>query len=395
MKKASLYILISLWGMMQLPAQSTMQAILIEVENNNKTLKAARQSADLQKIDARTGIYLPNPSVEYERLWGNRASDNTIENELTVAQEFDFPTAYVQRNKIVSLKDGQAESQYKAARQNVLLEVKQLCIQMVYLNKAKAILDERLKNAEELNRSYQKRLETGDANVLETNKIALELLNVEAEQRMNDSERRNCLIKLKELNGDADVVFTDKAYIDVDPMSINMQAILQKSIETNPELKTLEQQKAIAERSVSLAKSLGLPKFNLGYKMSFSGPEKFYGFVAGLSIPLWENKNTVKRAKTEATLTGMEIDNTRLIQTNEIRQLYDKMLVLRESMRKFSLLLSNQNNEELLKKALSLGQISLLEYLTESNFLYQSVENFLQTEKDYHTTLAELLKAEL
>ena len=397
MKRLNIYILI-LFLLIVLgttSAQTTIQKVLSEIENNNKTLKTAKQSADLQKIDVRTGIYLSNPSVEYERTWGNRETNHAIENELKIVQEFDFPTAYSQRNKIVGLKSTQADAQYQMVRQEILLEAKQLCIQVVYLNKAKIILDERLKNAEELDKSYKKRLETGDANILETNKIALELLNVKTEQRLNDSERRNCLIKLKEINGEADIVFTDRTYQEIDPANFNFEAILQKSIETNPELQNLEQQKQIAEKSVSLAKSMALPKISMGYITNFSGQERFNGFHAGISIPLWENKNTVKRAKTEANITGMEIDNTRLIQTNKLQQLYDKMLVLKESVREFKLLLTGQNNEQLLKKALSSGQISLLEYLTELNFLYQSTGNFLQTERDYYSTVAELTKADL
>ncbi|NDW17711.1 TolC family protein [Dysgonomonas sp. 216] len=394
MKHLILYISITILGIGNILAQSSIEDVLTNIEQNNKMLISARQSSELQKIDARTGIYLPNPNVEYERLWGNRASDNTIENELTVAQEFDFPTAYFQRNKIVNLKTDQANIQYRAARQNILLEAKQLCISLIYYNKVKEILEKRLNNAESLNLSYRKRLETGDANLLETNKIALELLNVQTEYRTNEAERSNLLKKLTEMNGGTNIVFTQTVY----PLSeelINLEQIAQKRLEANPELKSLEHQKMIAQRSVSLAKSLALPKFNLGYKMSFSGSERFYGFVAGLSIPLWENKNTVKRAKAEMVLTEMEIDNTQLMQRSEVNQLFDKAMALKKSCDDFKNLLSAQNNEQLLSKALNLGQISLLEYLTEINFLYQSTENYLQTEKDYHSTIAELLKTDL
>ena len=48
--------------------------------------------------------------------------------------------------------------------------------------------------------SYKKRLETGDANVLETNKINLELLNVRTEFRTNQTALDNAWKSLLALN---------------------------------------------------------------------------------------------------------------------------------------------------------------------------------------------------
>ena len=172
-------------------AQVNMVEVLKSVEMNNKTLKAAKQSANVQKIDAKTGIYPSDISVDYEYLYGNKASNNQRESELSIVQGFDFPTAYFQKNKIANLKANQADIQYKVVRQNILLTAKIICIELTYLNKAKAILDLRLKNAEKLNISYIKRLETGDANILEVNKIALELLNIQNESRINNVEIEN------------------------------------------------------------------------------------------------------------------------------------------------------------------------------------------------------------
>ena len=73
------------------------------------------------------------------------------------------------------------------------------------LQRQQALLDERLKNAEELSAMYTRRLETGDANALETNKINLELLNVRTEARMNQTALNNKLKELLVLNGHRDV----------------------------------------------------------------------------------------------------------------------------------------------------------------------------------------------
>jgi len=53
------------------------------------------------------------------------------------------------------------------------------------------------------------------------------------------------------------------------------------------------------------------------------------------------------------------------------------------------------NNSSLLKKALDLGELTTIQYFTELNFYTQSLMNYLQTERDYHETIAELYKYQL
>lgn len=49
------------------------------------------------------------------------------------------------------------------------------------------------------------------------------------------------------------------------------------------------------------------------------------------------------------------------------------------------------NSQELLKKALDAGQISLLEYLTEVTLYYEAVDLQNAAERDYRLALSELL----
>lgn len=52
-------------------AQKSADDILIQIEKNNTTLLALRKKADAQKIGNKTGIYLQNPELEFNYLWGN------------------------------------------------------------------------------------------------------------------------------------------------------------------------------------------------------------------------------------------------------------------------------------------------------------------------------------
>jgi outer membrane protein TolC len=97
----------------------------------------------------------------------------------------------MQRNKLSKQKGENYDRQGEEVRQQILLQAKEACLDLIFLNQQKNLLDIRRKSAEQLAALYQQRLEQGDANILETNKIELELLNVRNEVRMNEAARVN------------------------------------------------------------------------------------------------------------------------------------------------------------------------------------------------------------
>ncbi|MDD3969567.1 MAG: transporter, partial [Proteiniphilum sp.] len=117
-------------------AQHPYDRVLESVESNNNTLKALREQAATEKITNRTGIYLPDPEVEFHHLWG---SPQAIGNrtDFSVTQSFDFPTAYGHRREIADLQDRNAALTYQSERIGILLEANQMTIGMIYLNARK------------------------------------------------------------------------------------------------------------------------------------------------------------------------------------------------------------------------------------------------------------------
>ena len=147
MNKYTLYLSILLFPLsLGVRAQGHIDKVLKSVEENNKSLSANRKLTETQQLEARTGNYLSNPSVELEKTWAE-GKDPGSDYSLTVAQSIDFPTAYARRNKLADLKATAYSYQYAAFRQQLLLSAKQQCIEIIYLRKQKALLDERVENA--------------------------------------------------------------------------------------------------------------------------------------------------------------------------------------------------------------------------------------------------------
>ena len=186
---------------MGMRAQETgIDSVLRQIEANNKELQANAQLISSQKLESRTENNLPDPTLSYAHLWDSKNSDETV-GEMVVSQSFDFPTLYITRGKMNRLKTGALDAQAATMRQQILLQAKEVCLDIIMLQHQQELLDTRLKNAEELAAMYAKRLATGDANALETNKINLELLNVRTESRMNSTALNNKIKELLVLNG--------------------------------------------------------------------------------------------------------------------------------------------------------------------------------------------------
>lgn len=374
-------------------AQSGISDVLKSIENNNKALQAGQRLNESQKLEARTGNYLPNPTVELNQLWADRSAGGNA-NELAVIQSFDFPTVYFNKNKLAKLKSSASDYQYAATRQQILLKAQQICQEIIYLRKQKHLLDERLKNAERLEALYNQRFASGDANQLELNKIQLEKINANNASRRNQSALRSQLEQLQALNGGVPIEFGEDEFIST-PVLPEFSQLEATYLDADPTLKSLEGESESARREIKVSRALTLPKFDIGYRRNGGSDQTMNGFRIGMSIPLWENKNTVKRAKAQAEYTALNVeDNTQTLKAT-LKELYLQAQSLQLSKEEYARTLANQRSEELLNKSLEAGQISMIDYFVEITILYDSIQNYLEVEKEYHNLLAQLLQYSL
>ena len=395
MKTYKLYILgLMLLGTLTTRAQNSIDQVLKSIETNNKSLQANTKMTDAQKLEAQTGKFLANPSVEWEQMWGNRNNPGS-EYTLTVKQSLDFPTTYSNKNKLANLKANTIGFQSAAYRQQLLLNAKQTCIEIIYLRKQKSLLDERLANAETMFALYKKRFESGDANQLELNKIQLELLNAQNQSRLNKAALTAAEEQLRNLNGGKPITFDATDYPTGEEL-INFDQLQAAFMDADPNLKSLTGDQEIANREVKLSRSLTLPKFDVGYKRNAAKDHvASNGFMVGVSIPLFENKNTVKKAKAQAEFATASLEDNRLNLKTNLQQLYQQAEALQISRADYAKVLEQQRNIELLNKALNAGQLSVIDYFTELSTIYDSHQSYLDVEKEYHSILAQLYQYKL
>ena len=388
------YISILLCCAMWASAQTSIEEVLRSVAANNPELRANGQLIQSRKLEARLDNNLPDPSVSYSHQFGNREGMG-FQGELVASQSFDFPTVYARKHQLSKAKSVALDREGNAFRQDLLLQAKVLCLDLVFLNQQRALLDERLRNAEQLATLFATRLERGDANILETNKIQLELLNVKTEARANETARQAKLRELAILNGGEAVAFDDTTYRTESEL-LPYAVLSEEVMAADSRLNLLRGEQLTASRQLKVNQAKRLPGFELGYRMnSATGGARFNGFLVGISIPLFSNRNYIKQARAQQLYTELQLESTTRTVENSLRQDYEEALMLRNSMQEYAQLLESQNSLALLNKAIQAGQISMIAYFVDATAYYQSVENYLRLQYQYQTVLARLYKHRL
>ncbi|MDR0973411.1 MAG: TolC family protein, partial [Prevotellaceae bacterium] len=124
-------------------AQSTdpITNVLLQIADHNPEVREARLAAEAAKQESGAGNNLADPTVSYTRQWGKpEGATSEVITELEVLQSFDFPTAYIQRNKLHNLQKTVFDSEAEAVRQRVLLQAKELCIDIIALRQTQVLL---------------------------------------------------------------------------------------------------------------------------------------------------------------------------------------------------------------------------------------------------------------
>ncbi len=390
MKKYILGGFILLLFSWSLSAQNSPDQLLDQIEQNNSSLAAYRKAMDAEKVANRTGLTLPDPEVEFNYLWSN-PSELGKRTDFSVMQSFDFPTAYAYRKQIAGMKNEQVELEYLRMRKEIRAEARLLLTDLHYHQQLSELLEEREAEAQQLTHAYKVRLDAGEVSILEYNKAAMNLLNSTKALEKNHIEQNACYSDLIRLNG-GHQIDAKKMVLPIEPLSTDFESWFELAEAGNPMLQWLHQEINIRNSEQKLARANALPKLHAGYMSEKLVGEHFQGISMGVTIPLWENRNKVKQARAESE-AALEMQNDAQWQFyNEMKRLHAKAHSLQQSLNDYRKQLSQVSNKALLQKALEKGEISLVEYLLELTLYYDSVDNILEIEKEYHETVAELKK---
>ena len=366
--------------------------ILLQIEANNKTIQAESQQLQAADTEIRTQNNLEDPAIEYSPFFAKKEK-GIVSSELVVRQGFDFPTLYFMRRKSGDAQRMALQKKYEGVRREVLLEAKNLCLDMIRLNQEAELLDARKKGAEHLLKIYVQRLEEGDATRIEVNKIKMERMNVQTEVAQNVAAHRAALQQLLALNGNMPLNFAEKEYPEVEETG-SYDMLYDEIVSTDAALQEANANASAAMGEITVNRHQWLPKLELAYRRNTSFSESNNGFLIGGSIPLFSNRKKVKIAKFKASSAQLQLDNLRLQIEAEVQSKYNEMVQLREALEVYDVELMKATLA-LLDEAVESGEMSLTEYYVEADNVYKNYQSYVNLNYQYQRLLSEIYKNRL
>ncbi len=395
MRTTKLFLIIAL-VFCQFPlllSQSSIDNVLMAVEENNLKLKALREFTNARKIENKTGISLSDPDIDFGYLWGS-PGEVGHRKDISAMQSFDIATVFGYKSRLANDRNISLELQFKAERIKILLDAKMLCLDLIYYNSMIREVSLRLSHIQSIADVYERRLESGDVSWLEYNKAKFNLVNFQAELLLLENERKALLAELKRYNGGEDIELEDDHFEPVSlPTSFDDWYI--HAGQKDPVIAYIKQEVEVSKRLLNLNRISNLPEFSAGYLSEKVTGEHFQGVQVGLTIPLWANKNRISQAKASILAAEANQADGVLQFYNELNKQYERASRLWEINQKYLDLLDTTYSIGLLKKALDEGEISLLDYLTELQMYYEAVNIALKTERDYQKAVADLMSVDL
>jgi len=370
--------------------QSSIDSVIASVLKNNKSIQANFQYLDSRKLFNKTQIFPDNPRVEYDYLKGSPENAGN-QTEITVSQSFDFPTVYGKKRQLSDLQSSQAELQFISSRQDVLMETKMVCIELVYRNKLQKEYEAQLANMATILKNFEIKLDKGNGNILEVNKARLQLIAFKGEYLQNASVINQLNVKLVSLNGGIAIEFSDTVYFIL-PSIPPFDELESQNQAADPRRKSLEQERVVAQKEIELSRALAFPKFEAGYHYQGILGQKYNGIHTGISIPLWENNNKVKLQKSNFAFTELIMQDHKTDQYFKFKQLYNEYQNLKIILSEYQNTLFSLNTYYLLNKALDSGSMTSTEYFTEINYYADAFNSYLKVEKAYYEAIAKLYK---
>ncbi len=366
----------------------TLMKLVLE---QNRELKVAREAYQVAVIEAGTGNTPSDPEVEFGYLYG-KPIELGHRVDFGIKQQLDFPTTYIHRSRVKKILSSRAELEYVLVRQEVLLRARQLWIEQIHLNQLQGLLSERVDRAQTIQMHVQHMLDAGEVGALEFNQSHLLVASLEGELDEVRSQLEHNRLALLEITGGVNVEIQDTLF----PRALEMNPdSLLEAYRMGPHAQLHTQSLHLKEESKNLAVSQHLPKLSAGYFSESVTDEAFRGFRLGITVPLWENANTVKQAHAEVAHAEAELDQYNSQQEKEIRQKLNKLETLHLRMNKLEEALDSVNSPGLLTSAMENGEISLSEYFYMSDFYFRNQQQLLRYKRDLLVQEADLLKVYL
>ena len=149
-----------------------------------------------------------------------------------------------------------------------------------------------------------------------------------------------------------------------------------------------------SEQDVKLNRQAWLPKIDIGYRRNTDGSDASNGFLVGATFPIFSSKGKLKAAKARQESDRLKLENARATAESAIKAKIGELKQLRRIAEAYDTTLMHQTLE-LLMKAVEQGEMTITDYYTQADGVYQSLLAQIDIERQLQGVAADIRKDEL
>lgn len=378
---------VSLFGV---NAMASEQALLEQISRNNKDIIHAQMNTEGEMLSARSENNLPDPELELEYM-ANPA--NSL--EMVVSETVEWPGIYVSRRKELSYRMTAMEYLYEAKKVEVLRDARLAYVDLVNVNRQIQRSTQILELVKSILDKVEQDTVVTDYTVLDVMKLKVEAFDLASTVSELVIKKQALISNLELMNGGLPLENVD---FDAGKYNARLQSLsyYEEAFGNSPEAKA-EYQQALADRhAVKTSKQGWLPSLTLGYKFAREDGMKVHGFVFGISLPIFSNRNKARAAKAFQTASYFGWEKRQFEAAGEVRVLYGELLSLEQSLEKYrDVIADSEEAMAYLDTALNEKSITIIDYLSEYKYLLEAKSRLEDMEYDYNLKYVELSKYDL
>ncbi len=366
------------------------RALNILVNNNLEAkINSRRGEAEIETLKSEN--ILEGPEAEFSRVWGtNEEVGNKM--AISVSQGFDWPGLYAARRKAIRT----AESALEFLRQSTMLETRRdarmLLIDYVHNAQLLELQKRYAARLDSMESYYKKASEEGLETKLDYNKTVIERIGVHRDLHQLERDRKALILKIQAFNGGnspseiLSMIGTDYPEVNKSRLISSIELIEER----DPGIAAARLQETAARQNMKIEKMSGLPGFSVGYEHETELGGGFNGFSVGIKLPTWSRKHSRKAALIEAELASGDLAIALKQRKADFESDISQLDYYELSISEYAPIVKDDSSLKLLHKALEAQQITLLNYMDESNYFLQAHRDYLDLVYEYHLTIARL-----
>ena len=370
-------------------AQTGYQTLTERLATASTAPDAVTWGVKAEKEALRAEIIPSDPEVEFEYLWPGKGGEANRWSA-GISQELPNFAKNAATRKVIAALDSLESLRREAALTDARLDAENRLLAIIAARKDAELIRQLSEGFDKLEQTYRKAWEKGEVSILDLNKIRIEQARAAASLEEAEGTLRALVDETVAVSRGALTAAELEGLTDYPARALQTIERYRELLACSPQIGVLDASSAVADLKLRLAGKERFPGLTLGYVHAFEEGSHFNGFSASLSLPVF-SRNAVK-ATAHAELFSQTAENiaARASMEASLDSDYAKAQSLKRKLDRLGPVIDTTDNLRLLRVALDGGELSLLEYLQESNYFIEAIREYNAASYGYACALASL-----